>query len=124
MVKYLGRGEVAMVLTIPTGCYIKRVSNDLPQKKRRSECFNKYAFTRAHEGRLHHGLFMSILDEHGRARAAWIVLRHSVLADVCDSVLKESKDFVAMVLTQAVARAEILVNPHAHETTLLVRALP
>ena len=50
------------------------------------------------------------------ARATRIIQYVAVLHHVGDAILKLSKYVVAMIDTQAIARTEVLVNPHAHDS--------
>jgi hypothetical protein len=48
------------------------------------------------------------------ARATWVVQDNTVFHHVGDAVFKLGKNFWAVIHTQAVTRAQVLVDPYAH----------
>mgnify|MGYP006268379617 CR=1 FL=1 len=90
----------------------------------RSDSVNEYALAGANERGLHHGVFMARLDKRGGPGAARVVQDLPRLTDIRDAVLEQGEYIVTVVHTEPVARAEILVNPHAHFITILLHPLP
>ena len=53
-------------------------------------------------------------DDRETAGTAGIVEHHALLLDVRDAVLEQREDFGSVVGAQAVARAQVLIDPHPH----------
>ena len=76
------------------------------------------ALTRTGERRIDDRLLVARLDGCEAPRAARVVHRCAVLHHVGDAVLEQREHVVAVVDAQAVARAQVLIDPHAHACTL------
>ena len=74
------------------------------------------ALTRARQRGVDDGLFVAGIDP-GQAAAATGIVEHELrLGDVGDPVLELHEHVGAMVDTQAVARAQVLIDPHPHDS--------
>ena len=79
---------------------------------------NEYAFTWAHFCSLNHFNLILRFDDGQASRASRIVQCHTRLNNIGNSVFKLHKDVRTMIHAQAIARTQVLVNPHTHGCTL------
>jgi hypothetical protein len=76
--------------------------------------FNKYALAGAHICRQDHIGHVSIRHLGKGPRPARVIQWFPPFGHVRDAIFHLHKDIWAMVNTQAIPRAEVLVNPYAH----------
>jgi len=78
------------------------------------------AFSGAHLCGLQHGHHIAGRHRSQTARPTWVIEYFSAFRDIRDAVLKLHKHIGAMIDTETIAGAEVLVNPHAHTLTVPV----
>lgn len=74
------------------------------------------ALTRAHLRSVDHGTDVTVRHLSQTSRSAWVVAGTTALGDVCDSIFELHEDIVTVIDADAVARTEVLVDPHAHDS--------
>lgn len=80
------------------------------------------ALPRTYIGGLHHLLFETRRDIGQRSRSAGIVEHVSLNCDIGNAVFELHEHFRAVIHTETITCAQILIDPHSHSITVSASA--